>query len=110
MDLMTIEQVADLLKVPRTWIYARTCESSELEPLPFYRFGRLLRFKRSEILAWAESNLLRFSIGKLLAPEVRTNSDCYAKVHPYSVRRPGGCRARTARPDGLARRTAVKRN
>ncbi len=54
MDLMSVEEVAELLKVPRTWVYARTCESSDLERLPFYRFGRLLRFKRSEIIAWAE--------------------------------------------------------
>jgi excisionase family DNA binding protein len=54
MDLMTVDEVAAMLKVPRTWVYARTCKSSNLEPIPFYRFGRLLRFKRAEIIAWAE--------------------------------------------------------
>jgi excisionase family DNA binding protein len=54
MDLLTIEETAALLKVPRTWLYARTCKSSDLEPLPFYRFGRLIRFKREEIVNWME--------------------------------------------------------
>ena len=54
MDLLTVQEAAALLKVPRTWLYARTCESSDLDRLPFYRFGRLIRFKRAEIIAWAE--------------------------------------------------------
>jgi hypothetical protein len=54
MDLLTAEQTAALLHVRVTWLYARTCQSSDLEPIPHYRFGRLIRFKRAEVIAWAE--------------------------------------------------------
>lgn len=54
MDLMTAEETAALLNVRVTWLYARTCQSSDLEPIPHYRFGRLVRLKRSEITAWVE--------------------------------------------------------
>ncbi len=54
MDLLTPKEAAKLLNLPVTWLYARTCESSDLERIPFYRFGRLLRFKKAELVAWAE--------------------------------------------------------
>ena len=50
MDLLTIEEVAGLLRVPKSWIYART--SGEGEQIPFLKLGRHLRFRRSEIEAW----------------------------------------------------------
>jgi excisionase family DNA binding protein len=41
--LLTAEDVAEILRVPRSWIY------SHLDQLPTVRLGRYVRFKRSEI-------------------------------------------------------------
>jgi excisionase family DNA binding protein len=41
--LLTADEVAEILRVPRSWIY------SHLNQLPTVRLGRYVRFKRSEI-------------------------------------------------------------
>jgi excisionase family DNA binding protein len=41
--LLTAEEVAEILRVPRSWIYGH------LDQLPTVRLGRYVRFKRSEI-------------------------------------------------------------
>ena len=46
---MTIEQVADYLNVKTRWLYERS------KSMPVHRFGRHLRYRRSELDAWAES-------------------------------------------------------
>lgn len=52
-DLLTVGEVAGLLRVPPSWIYARTCDGAE-ETLPHLKFGRHLRFERAAILEWIE--------------------------------------------------------
>ena len=76
MEILTIEQVAALLNVKESWIYARTgdgalkgsgrgrkrkrgspsrpqaCTAEPLERMPHFKAGRLLRFDRAEVLAW----------------------------------------------------------
>jgi excisionase family DNA binding protein len=41
--LLTVDEVAHILRVPRSWVY------SHLEMLPTIRLGRYVRFRRSEI-------------------------------------------------------------
>ena len=41
--LLTVDEVAEILRVPRSWIY------SHQDQLPTVRLGRYLRFRRSEI-------------------------------------------------------------
>jgi len=41
--LLTVDEVAHLLRVPRSWVY------SHLNLLPTIRLGRYVRFRRSEI-------------------------------------------------------------
>jgi excisionase family DNA binding protein len=52
--LLTIQQVADLLHVPVSWVYGRTRKRS-LERLPGIRLGKYWRFRQEEIHAWVES-------------------------------------------------------
>jgi excisionase family DNA binding protein len=52
--LLTIQQVADLLQVPVSWVYGRTRKRS-LERLPGIRLGKYWRFREEEIHAWVES-------------------------------------------------------
>jgi excisionase family DNA binding protein len=48
---MTVQQVAELLQVPVSWVYGRLRERS-LEKLPGYRLGKYWRFEKEEVLAW----------------------------------------------------------
>src|SRR5258707_11633618 len=54
--LLTIQQVADLLHVPASWVYGRTRRRS-IERLPGIRLGKYWRFREEEIHAWVESQL-----------------------------------------------------
>ena len=42
-NLLTVDEVAAILRVPKSWIYAH------LNGLPTIRLGRYVRFKRSDI-------------------------------------------------------------
>jgi excisionase family DNA binding protein len=53
-ELLTIQQVADLLHVPVSWVYGRTRKRS-IERLPGIRLGKYWRFREEEIHAWVES-------------------------------------------------------
>lgn len=50
-ELMTVQQVAELLQVPVSWVYGRLRKRS-LGKLPGYRLGKYWRFDKEEILAW----------------------------------------------------------
>ena len=50
-ELLTVQQVAELLQVPVSWVYGRMRKRS-LERLPAYRLGKYWRFDREEVLAW----------------------------------------------------------
>jgi excisionase family DNA binding protein len=52
--LLTIQQVAELLHVPVSWVYGRTRRRS-IERLPGIRLGKYWRFREEEIHAWVES-------------------------------------------------------
>jgi excisionase family DNA binding protein len=50
-ELMTVQQVAELLRVPVSWVYGRLRKRS-LQKLPGYRLGKYWRFDKEEVLAW----------------------------------------------------------
>lgn len=52
--LLSVEEVADLLNVPVSWVYGRMRKRS-LERLPGYRLGKYWRFREDEIHAWVKS-------------------------------------------------------
>lgn len=47
-ELLTPEEVAAMLRVPKTWVYAQAREGN----LPCVRMGRYVRFRRADIEAW----------------------------------------------------------
>lgn len=51
--LLTVEEVAELLHVPVSWVYRRMRKTS-LERLPAYRLGKYWRFREDEIHAWVK--------------------------------------------------------
>ena len=46
--LLTLEEVAAVLKVPRSWIYERT----RRKLIPHVKLGKYLRFPRAALSAW----------------------------------------------------------
>jgi excisionase family DNA binding protein len=50
-ELLTVQEVAKLLKVPVSWVYGHTRRRSA-DPLPGYRLGKYWRFRMEEVLAW----------------------------------------------------------
>lgn len=50
-ELLTINELANILKVPKGWIYQRTRERSP-SGLPFFKIGKYLRFSLSDVQAW----------------------------------------------------------
>ena len=54
-DMLSAEQVAAWLGVPKTFIYRRTCRGHS-DPIPSYRFGGHLRFRADEIQEWIDSH------------------------------------------------------
>ncbi len=52
-ELLTVQQIAELLQVPPSWVYGRLRKRS-LERLPGYRLGKYWRFDKAQVLAWVE--------------------------------------------------------
>ena len=56
-EFMTLGDVSALLQMDRTAIRQMTearAQTSTVNPLPFIKIGKALRFKRSDIIAWLE--------------------------------------------------------
>jgi excisionase family DNA binding protein len=53
-DLLTVAEVAQLLKVPKSWVYERT-RARGADRLPFIKLGKYVRFEVSAVTAWVEA-------------------------------------------------------
>jgi excisionase family DNA binding protein len=53
-QLLTVAEVAELLKVPVSWVYERTRRRT-LDRIPGFRLGKYWRFRAKDILGWIES-------------------------------------------------------
>jgi excisionase family DNA binding protein len=59
-DLLTVDDVAALLKVSRSWVYEHTRVRQPLgDPLPSVKLGKYVRFERHAILAFIERQRAR---------------------------------------------------
>jgi excisionase family DNA binding protein len=52
-SLLTVEEVAALLKVPPSWVYDRTRLRTK-ERIPGFRLGKYWRFRETDVMAWLE--------------------------------------------------------
>ena len=53
--LLTVDEVAALLKVSKSWVYEHSRASrDQTDCLPFVKLGKYLRFERPAILAFVE--------------------------------------------------------
>ncbi len=46
--LLTVEEVAEMFQVPRSWVYERTRKRG-LERLPYMKLGKYLRFEEGAV-------------------------------------------------------------
>ena len=52
-ELLTVNDVAAFLRVPKSWVYERTRRRGA-ERLPHVKLGKYLRFRLSEVAAYLE--------------------------------------------------------
>jgi excisionase family DNA binding protein len=52
-NLKDIDEMAKILKVPKSWLYSRTRQRGK-GTIPHLRVGKYLRFQPKEVIAWAE--------------------------------------------------------
>lgn len=52
MNLLTVEQVSSLLNMKRSFVYGLV----ESGTIPYYRIGRLIRFRLNDIESWMENH------------------------------------------------------
>ena len=50
-QLITVPELAEDLRVDRSWVYSRTRENGP-DAMPRYKVGKYYRFKKSEVLEW----------------------------------------------------------
>jgi excisionase family DNA binding protein len=51
--LLTVEEVAEILRVPASWVYGRTRLRSR-DRIPGFRLGKYWRFRETDVRAWIE--------------------------------------------------------
>ena len=54
-ELLTVEDVAEILRVPNSWVYERTRRRSA-DRIPGFRIGKYWRFRLGDIKAWLEES------------------------------------------------------
>jgi hypothetical protein len=54
-DLLTPAELAERLKVPKSWVYEKTRGRSR-DPLPVMRIGKYMRFHWPEIVVWLQAH------------------------------------------------------
>jgi len=52
-ELMTVSEIAALLKVPVSWVYERTRRPG-IEQIPHAKLGKYLRFSWPEVKTWLQ--------------------------------------------------------
>ena len=51
--LLSVEEVAELLRVPVSWVYEHTSRRVN-NRIPGFRLGKYWRFRKADVLAWIE--------------------------------------------------------
>jgi excisionase family DNA binding protein len=53
-ELLTVDEVAERLKVKRSWIYFRTMQTG-VDSIPRVKIGKYLRFNPITVMKWIEA-------------------------------------------------------
>ena len=54
-ELLTVDELAGYLKVPKSWVYSRTREKGP-DAIPRISCGKYIRFRSNEVLAWLDKH------------------------------------------------------
>lgn len=68
-ELLTVDEVAQILKVPRSWVYEKTRRGT-LDRLPHIKLGKYLRFYRKDVLNFMEGLRRGASLGRETRVEI----------------------------------------
>jgi excisionase family DNA binding protein len=52
-NLLVIDELAESLRVKKSWLYARTRETGP-DAIPRLKVGKYIRFKLPDVMAWLE--------------------------------------------------------
>ena len=53
-NLLTVDELAESLSVPKSWIYSRSRETGP-DAMPKIKVGKYCRFVLNDVLAWLKS-------------------------------------------------------
>lgn len=53
-ELLRISEIADVLRVPVSWVYERTRRNGA-ERIPHIKLGKYLRFEKAAVLGWVQT-------------------------------------------------------
>ncbi len=53
-NLFTVDELAESLKVPKSWLYSRTRETG-LGAIPRIKVGKYVRFELDKVMEWLKS-------------------------------------------------------
>ena len=53
-NLLTVDELAEFLNVPKSWVYSRTRETGP-DSIPMIKVGKYRRVVLADVLAWLES-------------------------------------------------------
>ena len=54
-NFLTIDEMAETLKVPKSWLYSRTREKGS-GTIPRIKVGKYIRFRLDDVMNWIEKN------------------------------------------------------
>jgi len=52
-NFLTVDEMAETLKVPKSWLYSRTRETGP-GAIPRIKVGKYIRFRLDDVMAWIE--------------------------------------------------------
>ena len=53
-NLLSVDELAEFLKVPKSWVYSRTRENGH-DSMPRIKVGKYCRFVLNDVLDWLKS-------------------------------------------------------
>ena len=53
-DLLTVSELAEVLRTPVSWVYSRTREKGP-RAIPIVRVGKYIRFRLDDVMDWLKS-------------------------------------------------------
>ena len=54
-ELITVDELADRLKVPKSWVYGKTMYKGP-DAIPRIKAGKYIRFDYAKVIDWLESS------------------------------------------------------